>query len=116
MICRSGTEEEYSELSQLLEDISSDSRDVAVLQMKEKELKKKEQSDKRKGEEVRKAEMELLGSKCLCCFISSLLNGHYHLVQIGKCIIYIERKHQQDVKCLTRAGLLISSILCGIRR
>ena len=114
-------EEEYSELSQLLEDISSDSRDVAVLQMKEKEVKKKEQSDKRKGEEVRKAAMELLSSKCLCCFISSLLNGHYHLVQIGTFIIYnycfyIERKHQRDVMCLTRAGLLISSILCGIRR
>ena len=63
--CRSGTEEEYSELSQLLDDISSYSRDMVVLQTQEREAKNKEKSDKQKGEEMRKAAMELMGSMFL---------------------------------------------------
>ena len=57
--CRSGTEEEYLELEQLLEDIGTYVRDVAELktnQQKAASLKKSE--DKKKGEEMRKAAME----------------------------------------------------------
>jgi hypothetical protein len=57
--CRSGTEEEYAELEQLLEDIATYVRDMAepkANQQKVASLKKSE--DKRKGEETRKAAME----------------------------------------------------------
>lgn len=61
---RSGTEEEYSELVQLLEDISTYQRDMqtAIVQQKEKK-KQKEMSDKSIGEEMRKAAMESLSRK-----------------------------------------------------
>ena len=61
---RSGTEEEYTELVQLLEDISTYQRDMqsAILQHKE-EKKQKEMSDKSIGEEMRKAAMETLSRK-----------------------------------------------------
>ena len=66
---RSGTEEEYSELSQLLEGMSTYMRDVAVLFVKEQtdkeDKKKKEASNKNKGEGMRKAAIELIGSKCM---------------------------------------------------
>ena len=54
---RSGTEEEFTELQQLLEDISSYMQDFALAQEGKKcEMKKKEE-DRRKGEEMRRAAM-----------------------------------------------------------
>ena len=61
----SGTEEEYSELCQLLEDIASYVKDCDELKKENGKMrKKKEAEDKQKGEEMRKAAMEGLASKC----------------------------------------------------
>ena len=61
---RSGTEEEYGQLSQLLEDIYTFRKDSEEMQRKERENKKqKEKDDKRKAEEMRDAAMVGLGSK-----------------------------------------------------
>ena len=69
VVCRSGTEEEYSELSQLLKDISSYMRDLNALkvtQAKEKAAQlKKAQEDKRKAEEMRLAAMEGISSEMI---------------------------------------------------
>ena len=63
---RSGTEEEYGELSQLLESIIIFRRDFAELKSKEKEMKKKkEEDDRKKAEEMKKAAMEGMASKCI---------------------------------------------------
>ena len=65
-ICiRSGTEEDYSELAQVLEDISSYQRDVLAAVNKEKEqTMKKDMKEKKQSHEMRKSAMETLGSKC----------------------------------------------------
>ena len=64
---RSGTEEEYGELNQLLEDISSYRRDMKELKEKEamekEQKKKKEAADQIAGTEMRRKAMEGLGSK-----------------------------------------------------
>ena len=61
---RSGTEEEYTELAQLLEDISTYMNDVMEMKTKEKqEKKKKERDDKIKAEYMRKAAMEGMASR-----------------------------------------------------
>ena len=65
--CRSGTEEEFTELHQLLEDISSYMKDLSAIravQATEKAaLQKKIEEDKRKGEEMRRAAMEGISSE-----------------------------------------------------
>ena len=67
--CRSGTEEEYTDLHQLLEDIHSYVQDfnaLKVTQMAQKAAHlKKLEDDKRKGEEMRRAAMEGIGSTLL---------------------------------------------------
>ena len=61
----SGTEEEYTELCQLLEYIASYVKDCDELKKENVKMrKKKEAEDKQKGEEMRKAAMEGLASKC----------------------------------------------------
>ena len=61
---RSGTEEEYSELVQLLEDISTYQRDMQEAILKQKEEKKqKETNDRNIGVEMRKAAMETFSHK-----------------------------------------------------
>ena len=61
---RSGTKVEYTELCQLLEDISCYLRDVAVHHRDQKrEKKRKEQEDKLQGEWLRKLAMEGINSK-----------------------------------------------------
>lgn len=65
--CRSGTEEEFTELHQLLEDISSYMKDLSAIRAvqateKAAQLKKAEE-DKRKGEEMRRAAMEGISSE-----------------------------------------------------
>ena len=51
-ICKSGTEEEYDELTQLLEDIFTYRRDVLAALSKEKEEKKKKNSVKRNKQKI----------------------------------------------------------------
>ena len=60
---RSGSEEEYSELEQLCEDIITYRRDLAETKEKEKEAKKrKDENDRKKAEEMRQAAVERLAS------------------------------------------------------
>lgn len=61
---RSGTEEDYSELTQLLQDIAEYERDVAEAQRNEKQLKKKkEEEEKRQAQEMRNQAMMTVSSK-----------------------------------------------------
>ena len=63
---RSGTEEEYSELVQLLQDIHTYQRDAQIALVKEKEKEKEtKRSEKVVAEEMRKSEMETLAGKCI---------------------------------------------------
>ena len=60
----SGTEEEYTELTQLLEDISVYQRDMQASMLKEKENKKqKEQTSKKLGEDMRLSAMKTFSRK-----------------------------------------------------
>ena len=56
---RPGTEEEYSELSQLLQDIATYRRDIeehkAKTEKEKGQKKMKEREDKKMGEEIRKS-------------------------------------------------------------
>ena len=65
--CRSGPKEEYSQLNQLLEDISSYMRDLNAIRATQAQERaaqaKKSEDDKRKVEEMRQAAMEVLLSK-----------------------------------------------------
>ncbi|KAK3732399.1 hypothetical protein QZH41_016781 [Actinostola sp. cb2023] len=62
---RSGSEEEYTELQQILEDICTFRRDQAELKQKEKQnKKKKEKEDIQKGLEMRAAALSGMHSKC----------------------------------------------------
>ena len=63
-ICRRGTEEEYSELMQLLEDISSYMGDLATLQKKVRDSKNKD--DKQKAKEIKAVMEKLLVASMLC--------------------------------------------------
>ena len=66
VLCRSGTEEEYTALQQLLEDIVQYMHDMAGLKENQKAAKKrKAEEEKRKGEVMRQAAMERLSSRCL---------------------------------------------------
>ena len=65
---RSGTEEEYSELQQLLEDIISYNKDFAGAKELRKETNKKKDGEDKKGMEMRQAAMEGQTSTCIACF------------------------------------------------
>ena len=97
----SGTEEEYGELSQLLEDISSYLRDIRTIQATQAEERaaqlKKCEMEKRKAEEMRYAAMERMLSKfhawfiivnallCLvrfCCREETFNNNFTHIIRI----------------------------------
>ena len=74
LVGRSGTEEEYDELSQLLEDIYTFRKDAEETQKKEKENKKqKEKEDKRKATEMRDAALLSLGSKFIEIFLVDIM-------------------------------------------
>ncbi|XP_044168185.1 calponin homology domain-containing protein DDB_G0272472-like isoform X1 [Acropora millepora] len=61
---RSGTEEEFTEIQQLCEDILVYRRDMIEIRKIEKESRmKKDQEDKRKGEEMRQAAVERLAKR-----------------------------------------------------
>ena len=63
ILLRSDTEEEYTELDQLCEDISTYKRNIAELKSQQKEAKKKkEEEDRRKADDVRKTAVERLAS------------------------------------------------------
>ena len=60
---RSGTEKEYTELQQLLEDIASYQRDYDMKKAEEKKtVSDKKLDEKKKGEEMRKAAIEGMSS------------------------------------------------------
>ena len=60
---RSGTEEEFTEIQQLCEDILVYRRDMIEMRKMEKESRtKREQEDKRKGEEMRQAAVKRIAS------------------------------------------------------
>ena len=64
LLFRSGTEEEYDELSQLLDGIISFRRDFAEQKEMEKELKKKkEEDDRNKAEIMKNAAMARMASE-----------------------------------------------------
>ena len=66
---RSGTEEEYSELSQLLQDIWTYRRNMEDLKRKEKEEKNRiEDMKNKKGQDMRAAAMRKMCSKLQLCF------------------------------------------------
>ena len=66
VVRRSGTEEEFTALQQLLEDIAQYMHDMAALKESQKAAKKrKAEEEKRKGEVMRQAAMERLSSRCL---------------------------------------------------
>lgn len=63
LLHRSGTEEEYSELHKLFEDLVTYQRDSDMKKAEEKEAEEsKKLNEKRKGESMRKAAMERLSS------------------------------------------------------
>ena len=63
-VFRSGSEEDYTELQQLLEDIQQYLQDLAIAKAEEmKTATQKCNEDKRKGEDMRKAAMEGISSK-----------------------------------------------------
>lgn len=63
-VFRSGSEEDYTELQQLLEDIQQYLQDFAIAKAEEmKTATQKRNEDKRKGEEMRKAAMEGIPSR-----------------------------------------------------
>lgn len=81
---RSGTEEEYSELSQLLQDITTYRRDIEEYKAKTAKekghKKKKEREDKKMGEEIRKKAMEgLVSSEYATFFCMALTNMPFDL-------------------------------------
>ena len=66
---RSDTEEEYSELSQLLQDIWTYRRDMEDLKRKEKEEKNRiEDMKNKKGQDMHAAAMRKMCSKLQLCF------------------------------------------------
>ena len=82
LLIRSDTEEEYSEFTQLLEDISTYRRDMQGFKEKEKENKmQKEKSDKEKAEEMRAAALSGIASKYI--FSLLLLTFSMHCVYEG---------------------------------
>ena len=63
MLDRSGSEEEYTELHQLLEDIYTFRKDMEEFNKREKENKKeREKIDRKKGEQMREAAMKGMSS------------------------------------------------------
>ena len=94
MVGRSGTEEEYDKLSQLLEDIYTFRKDAEETQKKEKENKKqKEKEDKRKAGEMRDAALLSLGSKFIEIFLVDIMKQVWikvsYLLFVLKYNIYI---------------------------
>ena len=94
MVGRSGTEEEYDKLSQLLEDIYTFRKDAEETQKKEKENKKrKEKEDKRKAAEMRDAALLSLGSKFIEIFLVDIMKQVWikvsYLLFVLKYNIYI---------------------------
>ena len=73
---RSGTEEEYSELQQLLHDIHAYRRDRLELENKQKrEKQEKEKTEKEKGEQMRAAALVGMASEFVFSFKCFFLTG-----------------------------------------
>lgn len=86
---RSGTEEEYAQLSQLLEDISVYQRDFAVLKEEEKKKESlRKDCDRRKGEQMRQAAVEGRSRRFYFAHLYCYLPLHDHFNPIS---------HKEDV-------------------
>ena len=72
---RSGTEEEYSELQQLLHDIHAYRRDRLELENKQREKQEKEKTEKEKGEQMRAAAPVGMASEFVFGFKCFFLTG-----------------------------------------
>ena len=90
IFCRSGTEEDYGELSQLLEDISTYRRDCVEAKQIEKEKKmRKEEADRKQAEHIRNSAMGNLGGSRLIYVTFMLLetfdkkSNNFYLFQFG---------------------------------
>ena len=82
---RSGTEEDYTELSELLEDISVYQRDFAILKEEEKKKEsEKKDDDKRKGEQMRQAAMEGVARRFYSVHAYCYLPLHNHFTPISQ--------------------------------
>ena len=77
MLCRSGTEEAYTELVQLLEDISCYRRDVQEALQKEEKKKQKEIKDRLAAEEIRQSAMETFSREYQVLVINSNIIAAY---------------------------------------
>ena len=83
---RSGTEEEYTELQQPLEDIITYNKDfLGAKELKKEMSKKKDEEDKKKGVEMRQAAMEGQTSMCIALFFP--LYNYY--IKIALCTVVI---------------------------
>ena len=106
-IFRSGTEEEYSELQQLLEDVNTSIRDMRELkEMKAKgkeRIKEKEKEKVEKGLAMRQAALSGMTSK-LCNYYKgdNYQKEYYRLFVLNEilkfimCCLILERKHNVD--------------------
>ena len=98
---RSGTEEQYTALQQLLEDISQYMKDFAAARELQKGVsKKKVDEDKKKGEEMRKAVMEGQASIYI-----------YFLLMVCPKIALPFCVHFKGVSCSKNSSLLSSPTL-----
>ena len=70
MLSRSGTEEEYDELHQLLEDISSYREDFLEKKEEARAANLKRAKDKKRGEEMREAAMRSLSGEIQYIYMS----------------------------------------------
>ena len=66
IICRSGSEEDFSELNQLLEDINVYMRDFAVVQVDKKCDARRKEEYRKRGEEMRQAAMMSMVYSMVC--------------------------------------------------
>lgn len=90
-MCRSGTEEDFGELQQLLEDISTYMKDFEALKAAQAAQKvvaqKKVEDDKQRGEEMRKAAMLRPASESIwlhSCHIDIMQNVIFYLFVLQK--------------------------------
>ena len=94
---RSGTEEDYTQLQQLLQDISEYNHDFeAVKEEEQKSSLKKKAAEKKRGEDMRRAAMEGMSSMLIVSNMEYLVKYILHERKTFKCqyfyvLIYIKQ-------------------------